>query len=267
MKEKIKIGILGLGLIGASILKSLQDKDYEFYCVSSSSYKKAKKYSNLSSNDPEILKNADVVFVCSTIEKTPSELEKLNKILNKNTIVTDVSSSKKQLIGKKYKFNFILSHPMAGSEKSGFDAGNKNLFIGAKWLIEKNNKILEKVIKDTGAIPLKINMKNHDKLCAQISHLPTLLSFLLFDIADNSARQIASSGFRDTTRLAMTNSHLILDMVKNNFENIEYYFNLMTKELNYLKNLSDDEKIKVFSAISLERAKMYDKNGKNIFKI
>lgn len=267
MKEKIKIGIVGLGLIGASILKSLQNKDYEFYCVSSSSFKKAQKYSKISSNNFEILKDTDVVFVCSTIEKTPVVLEELNKILNKNTIVADVSSSKKQLIGKKYKFNFILSHPMAGSEKSGFDAGNKDLFKGAKWLIEKNNKILEKIIKDTGAIPLKINMKNHDKLCAQISHLPTLMSFLLFDITDDFARQIASSGFRDTTRLAMTNSHLILDMIKNNFENIEHYFNLVVEELNYLKNLSDDEKIKVFSAISFERAKMYDNNGKNIFKI
>jgi len=171
------------------------------------------------------------------------------------------------LLDKKYNFNFILSHPMAGSEKSGFDAGKADLFIGAKWLIEKNNPLAEKIIKDLGAIPLKIDMKNHDKMCAQISHFPALLSFLLFDITDDSAREIASSGFRDMTRLAMTNANLMNDMLKNNFENIEVCLNLLIKELNYLKNLSDDEKIKVFNAISLERAKMYDKDGKNIFKI
>ena len=156
---------------------------------------------------------------------------------------------------------------MAGTEKSGFDAGKEDLFIGAKWLIEKENPLVLQIIKDTGAIPLKIDMKNHDKMCAQISHLPALLSFLLFDITDDSARQIASSGFRDTTRLAMTPSHLIFDMIKNNMENIEFYFDLLQKEFNYLKNLSDDEKIKVFSAIALQRKEMYDGNGKNIFKI
>jgi len=267
MENKIKIGIVGLGLIGASILKGLQNKNYEFYCVSTSCYKKAQDFSKVAGDDIKIVKDSDIVFVCSTIEQTPKKLEELNKFLKKDTIVLDVASSKAQLLDKKYNFNFILSHPMAGSEKSGFDAGKADLFIGAKWLIEKNNPLAEKIIKDLGAIPLKIDMKNHDKMCAQISHFPALLSFLLFDITDDSAREIASSGFRDMTRLAMTNANLMNDMLKNNFENIEVCLNLLIKELNYLKNLSDDEKIKVFNAISLERAKMYDKDGKNIFKI
>jgi len=267
MENKIKVGIIGLGLIGASILKGLQNKDYELFCVSSSSYKKAENLSKIASDDIKIVKDCDIIFVCSTIEKTPEILDKLNEFLSKNTVVLDVASSKANLLNKKYNFDFILSHPMAGTEKSGFDAGFDGLFVGAKWLIEKNNPLSDKIISDLGAIPLKIDMKNHDKMCAQISHLPALLSFLLFDITDDSAREIASSGFRDTTRLAMTPTHLIMDMVRNNFDNIEIYFDLLKKEFNYLKNLSDDEKIKVFSAISLERAKMYDENGKNIFKI
>jgi len=267
MENKVKIGIVGLGLIGASILKSLQNKNYELYCVSASSSAKAKPLSKVAGDDINIVKDCDVVFVCSTIEKTPETLEKLNNILPKKTIVLDVASTKANLLNKKYNFDFILSHPMAGVEQSGFDAGKEDLFVGAKWLIEKENPLVIKIIKDTGAIPLKIDMKNHDKMCAQISHLPALISFLLFDITDDCARQIASSGFRDTTRLAMTPSRLIFDMVKNNFENIELYFELLTKEFNYLKNLSDDEKIRVFSAIALERKEMYDKDGKNIFKI
>ena len=267
MENMTKIGIIGLGLIGASILKSLQNKNYEFYCVSASSFIKAQPFSKVAGDDINIVKDCDVIFVCSTIENTPKTLEKLNGVLPKNAIVLDVASSKANLLNKKYNFDFILSHPMAGTEKSGFDAGKEDLFVGAKWLIEKENPIILQIIKDTGAIPLKIDMKKHDKMCAQISHLPALISFLLFDITDDSARQIASSGFRDTTRLAMTPSHLIFDMVKNNFENIEFYFELLTKEFNYLKNLSDDEKIKVFSAIALERKEMYDKDGKNIFKI
>ena len=143
----------------------------------------------------------------------------------------------------------------------------KKLFIDAKWLIEKENKILEEIINDLGAIPLKINMQKHDELCAQISHLPTILSFLLFDNAKDEAKQIASSGFRDATRLAITNSDLALSMFKNNQKNILKAFDNLINKLNNLKNLSDDEKISLFETLAQKRANMYDNNGKNIFKI
>ena len=268
MEEKIKVGIIGLGLIGGSILKVLAKKScYELHCVSSSSYKKVKSYCEAGSNNLKTVENCDIVFVCSTIEQTPHILDELVNIVNSTTVVADVSSTKAKLMEKKYNYNFILSHPMAGSHEFGFEASRDNLFVGAKWLIEKNNKLLEKVIIDTGAIPCIFDMKYHDECCAQISHLPTILSFLLFDVADDKAKEIASSGFRDTTRLAMTNYQLALDMLKNNMDNIEKAFNMINKRFNDLKNYTDDEKIKLFKAISQKRANMYDNNGKNIFKI
>ncbi len=268
MNKKIKVGIVGLGLIGASLLKALANKvDYEIYCVSSSSFEKALSFCDKASDDIKILNKCEIVFVCSTIQKTPEVLDKLDNIVSSKTVVADVSSTKSNLKSRKYNFNFILSHPMAGSHLSGFDASKDDLFKGAKWLIEKNNNLLEKIIVDVGATPFVFDMKYHDKYCAQISHLPTIISFLLFDIASDNAKEIASSGFRDTTRLAMTNFGLVLDMLKNNFENIEQMFHLLNKRFNDLKNYSDDEKIKLFSAISQKRAQMYDSYGKNIFKI
>lgn len=265
MEKELKIGIAGLGLIGSSLLKALHKKGYNLYSYSASSYEKAKKYSILSSDKLEVLKDCNVVFVCSTIDKTPVILDELNNILLPDTIVTDVCSVKKNLLGKKYNFNFILSHPMAGNEKSGFDAGDETLFVKSKWLIEKNNPILEKLIKETGAIPFLINMENHDKYCAEISHLPTILAFLLFESASDSAKKIASSGFRDMTRLAQTNSSLAINMLNNNLENIQEFFKTIEKKFNDLKNMEDDEKIKMFKEAAEKRAKMYDINGKNIF--
>ena len=266
MERKIKVGIFGLGLIGASILKGLSaKKDYEIYCVTNSSLKLAKKYTKFAFANIEALKVCDIVFVSCALSKTLNILDELNEILPKKTIVVDVASVKKDLLDKKYNFNFILSHPMAGSEKSGFEASDKNLFNGAKWLVEKRNKILEQIIADLGAKSIKIDMKEHDYLCAQISHLPTILSFALFDCAKDEAKKIASSGFRDTTRLAMSNSDLAIGMLENNKENILKAFSVLIEKFNYLKNLSDDEKIEVFNAIKLKRSKMYDKNGKNIF--
>ena len=150
----IKVGIIGLGLIGSSILKGLTLKsDYEIFCVSNSSYQKAQKYlknPKNSSKDIKIIKNCDIIFVCSKISDTLSILDKLNTFLDKKTSVVEVCSIKKDLLNKKYNFNFILSHPMAGKENSGFEAGDSSLFEGAKWLVDKNcsNILLEKIIKD-----------------------------------------------------------------------------------------------------------------------
>ena len=176
-----KIGIVGLGLIGGSILKKLsQNKNYEIFTVSNSSSKEALKYTKNSSNNIKTIKACDIIFVCSSASKTLETFEELNTFLDKTNLVVDVTSFKNNLLNKTFNFNFISSHPMAGTENSGFCASFEELFYGAKWLIEKENELLEKIIIDLGATPLKINMDNHDDLCAQISHLPTLLSFLLF---------------------------------------------------------------------------------------
>lgn len=263
-----KVGIIGLGLIGASILKGLsKNSNYELFCYSNSSVKKALEYCKNASDNIEIVSNCDIVFVCTKLSQTLETLEKLNSILDEKTLVVDVSSIKSNLLNKSFNFNFILSHPMAGSEKSGFDASQEDLFKNCVWLIEKENELLEKIISDLGAKILKIDMQEHDKMCAEISHLPTILSFLLFENASDSSKQIASSGFRDTTRLAMTNSDLAFSMFNYNKENILKAFDNLINKLDYLKNLSDDEKINLFEEIAQKRAKMYDNEGKNIFKI
>ena len=190
----------------------------------------------------------------------------MNNILDKDTIVADVTSIKKDLLNKKFDFTFILSHPMAGTEKSGFSAGFKELFVGAKWLIEKNNEILNKIILLLGAKPVLVDMNIHDELTAEISHLPTVLAFLLFDCAKDEAKLIASSGFRDMTRLSMSNSDLVLNMLKNK-ENILKYFDIIKEKLEKIFTMSDKEVVEYLNNISVERKKMYDENGKNIFKI
>lgn len=263
-----KIGIVGLGLIGGSILKKLyKNSKYEIFCCSNSSYIEALEYTKNSSDKIEDLKNCDIIFVCSKISKTLEILEKLNSILDENTLVVDVSSIKKDLLNKKFNFNFILSHPMAGSEKSGFSASYEDLFIGAKWLIGQKNKLLEEIINDLGATAYLIDMNEHDELCCEISHFPTILSFLLFDCAQNKAKEIASSGFRDATRLAQSEIDMTLNMFNLNQENIFKMLDNLIEKFNSLKNLSDDEKIKVFSKICQKRKEMYDINGKNTFKI
>ena len=263
MDNKPKIGIVSLGLIGGSILKALYKK-YDIFCYSTTCPEEALKYTKNLSSSLGVLKDCDMVFVCSPIIKTLEILEKLQGIVRNDCIVADCASVKSELLNKKFNYNFILSHPMAGIEKTGFEAGFADLFKGAKWLIEKNNKLLETIIADLGAIPHVIDMQKHDYMCAQISHLPMLLAYSLFCCADDDSKTIASSGFRDMTRLA-SNPTMSVDMLEFNSKNIELALAELLKKLDILKNLSYDEKIKLFRGISTKRTQMYDENGKNVF--
>ena len=217
----MKIGVVGLGLIGGSIFKCLREK-YEVIGVSSSVNE-----TNVSS-DYNTLKSCDLVFVCSPMSAILDVLDKLNEILPQTTIVTDVCSLKEFVSKKEYNFKFIPSHPMAGTEHSGWDNSFAELFKGAKWAITPINqefveeqKTLECLIREFGAEPIVTTPKEHDEAVALISHLPLVVAQALCEnIKNNKLAQIlASSGFRDTTRLALSNTQMAYDMVNLNNRN------------------------------------------------
>lgn len=218
----MKIGVIGLGLIGGSIFKALSNK-YNVIGVSSSV-----KEENVS-NDYETLKDCDLVFVCTPMNVTLEILDKLENYLSPSTIVTDVCSLKEFVSKKKYSYKFIPSHPMAGTENSGWTSSFPELFNGAKWVITPQDgivlneqEILEKVIQTMNAEVLITTPEEHDKAVALISHMPMVVAQALCEnIKDNKlAQELASSGFRDTTRLALSNIQMAKDMVEMNNENI-----------------------------------------------
>lgn len=267
--RNLKIGVIGLGLIGGSVLKALhkyRDTGLELIAVSKSSHNKAKEFCDVSSPDMTAVKGCDIVFVCSKMSETLDVLEKLQNIVKPECIVTDVSSLKRFVNKKTYKYNFIGSHPMAGTEFSGFEHSFDTLFKGAKWVLNRRSETLENLILKMGATPVVMDENTHDKYTCLISHLPMLISTALFYTAyknDKECLKLASSGFRDTTRLSLTNPSLACDMLGLNSDN----FNIITDEfiqnLNELKNMPKTEFTELLGSIQEIRSKMYDKDGKN----
>lgn len=265
--KNLKIGILGLGLIGGSILKKLYSlKKYYLVSVSKSSYKKAKEFSNVSGDDITLLSSCDVVFVCSKMDETLENLNRLESVLSEDTVVLDVCSLKK-FIDKKFKFKFAPCHPMAGTEFSGFENSFEELFMGAKWVFTGYyNDILLNLVKELGANPLFLDSSLHDKYAAEISHFPALLSIALFDSVEDEAKIMASSGFRDTTRLSVQNSELIYSMLKLNKENIISSYKKFNESFLKLIDMNEDDFKETVSKIATKRRKMYDKDGRNVLK-
>lgn len=253
----MKIGVIGLGLIGGSIFKRCK-KMYEVVGISRSVIEE-----NVS-NEYSTLKGCRLVFVCTPMNKTLEVLEKLDEILDENTIVTDVCSLKEFVSKKNYKFKFIPSHPMAGTEHNGWEHSFPELFEDATWAITPKDdtaiedfEVLKSVINNMGAHIVITTPQEHDRAVALISHAPMLVSQALCKNIENNelAQKLAASGFRDATRLALSNTEMANDMIIMNGENIKDVVTLLHKNINAI--LESDYR-KTAEEVKAFRAKLYN---------
>ena len=253
----MKVGIVGLGLIGGSIGLKLQTLNHIVYGVTNNDIneKKAKKrgLANYISCDTNILKECSVIILALPIKDLINPSKKLIDSLPKNSIVTDVGSIKVPIIDIWEKAHplFIGSHPMAGTEQKGVNAGYEALLNNAKWVItptqrsdDQSFKILSKLIKSMGCELCECNAEDHDIAVSLISHLPIFLSSCLIDTAHNSDEKIlnlslklASSGFADTSRVGGGNPELGVDLAKNNHKNILKSLQLCQKNIKNLEKI------------------------------
>lgn len=249
----MKIGVVGLGLIGGSIFKDLIRLGYDVVAVSKS------QTGDKIYKDYEVLKSCEIVFVCSAMNKTLGILDELEKYLSKETIVSDVCSLKKFVCVKERPYTFIPSHPMAGTENKGYESSFEGLFKGAKWVLTPvygEDDRLSSLIEKLGAKVVITSPEKHDEAVALISHMPMVIAQAIFKTAQENdlALEIASSGFRDMTRLAMSNTEMANDMVQMNSENIQ------TSILKLYKTIGDltcSDYLDKINEIKLNRQSMF----------
>lgn len=247
----MKIGIIGLGLIGGSLFKSLKDYDVIAVSKSQSGENIYKTY--------DVLKDRDLVFVCTPMNKTLTVLDELEGILNADTVVTDVCSLKEFVSKKKRPYKFIPSHPMAGTEHKGYENSFEGLFKGASWVViasESESSRLIEIINYLGAKPVFTTAEKHDEAAAMISHMPMLIAqALMLAAKDNPlALEMASSGFRDMTRLALSNEEMACDMISMNHKNIEQSVLKLYKAVG---DLTNGDYPKTIAEVKAIRSKMF----------
>ncbi len=253
--------IIGCGLLGSSLLKSISKKKIAkklfIYEKSKSNIAKIKKL-KLPGKIVKSLKdgviNSDLIIFCTPMSEYKKIILKINNFISSKTLVTDIGSSKiqtSQIIKKflKKDIQWIQSHPIAGSEVSGPEHGKENLFndrwciiIKEKNTLKKNINIITKFWKRIGSKVVLMSAEKHDKIFSITSHLPHLVAYNLVKSAQDFEKKqsydlikFSAGGLRDFSRIAASNEIMWRDIFFNNKKNISKAIDLFINNLNQFK--------------------------------
>ncbi len=244
MKSEFKkISIIGLGLIGTSILHAINTKHKEV--VTTFAYDANSKHREIVSEMKiatfvcdkihDAVKDADLVILAVPVGSMKSVAKSITSSLKEGATVTDTGSTKNSVINDVNPYiptsaNFIPSHPLAGTEYSGPKSGFSSLFENRYWLIVNDKetgqtKKLAIFFESLGSIVETVSAEYHDKILAITSHLPHLIAYTIvgtaFDLETdlkNDVIKFSASGFRDFTRIAASDPIMWRDVFLNNSE-------------------------------------------------
>lgn len=257
-----KVAILGLGLIGGSIAMGLK-KHFRSKinilgsCSKLERTKKAKESGIIDEvidlhAQPLGLRVVTLIILATPVGETIKLLKLFSKIKFKNCLIIDVGSTKEFVINAANQFIgpntlFIGTHPMAGSELSGFENADPNLFRNKPWIIcAKNHPVVSELIDILGAKKILMDAKKHDEFSTWASHLNLVTSSILINTIGSQKNwpeiaKIASTGFRDTTRLASSNVEMKRDIILTNKENVTKSLSSFQKEIgNFISILNSN---------------------------
>ena len=252
--------IIGCGMIGSSILRGAINQKL---CRNVYVFEKNIKYQNqikkisskiiLIKKLDQKINIMDLVIISTPMSEYQKIIGKLNENLSDKTLITDVGSTRanvSKLIKEKLSknLNWIMSHPISGSEASGPKYGSKNLFKN-KWCIlikskknKKSEKKLSRFWKKLGSKVLYMQEEDHDKIFSVTSHLPHLVAYNLIKTAQDFQKihkkniiKYSAGGLRDFSRIAASNEIMWRDIFFNNSKNMTKIIDLFIKNLKNFK--------------------------------
>lgn len=252
----MKVGIIGLGLIGGSLGLALQETKivstilgYSRNLTTCEEALKLGLVHEIASFDE--IKKCDIIFLAIPVEAIINTLQHLQDI-DKKTTVVDLGSTKEEIINnvpQSIRKNFVAAHPMAGTEKFGPSAAFKTLYAN-EIVVFCNTEESSDFHKDRATqifshIGMKIvfmDAREHDRHASFISHLPHALSYALANsvIGQEDPKSIlllAAGGFTSMSRLAKSSPAMWTDIFKQNQKNLLLSLELFEEELQQCKTL------------------------------
>ena len=232
----MRLGILGVGLIGGSIGLAARRRADARVCGFDTDplvRDAALERGAIDSHSDDVagaVAGADVVFVAAPVGALVESVREALAAAGPQCVVTDVGSTKRLLKGVGADRRFVGGHPLAGAETSGVEHAREDLFDGATWYLTPTAETtgvlyerLHRLLASIGARPTAIDAETHDRLMACVSHLPHVLANLLVAqaggvLSGQESEQLPAVGpsFRDATRVAGANSAIWTDIYMSN---------------------------------------------------
>ena len=245
----MKVGIIGLGLIGGSIALKLKDLFDDLtiygYDIDYDSVRYSIKNKIIDAEYYEdLLNELDYIFLAIPVESIKNQLQNYLDKISEKTLIIDLGSTKFQICNSvkyhKKRKNYLAAHPIAGTEFSGPGSAIKDLFYNKVMIlcdVEKTDSNLlsnaKKIIKSIGMIIKSMDSKEHDIHIAYVSHLSHISSFILGktvmdkEDGEHAIYNMAGSGFESTVRLAKSSpemwSSIFVENKKNIIESLDEY--------------------------------------------
>ncbi len=253
----MKIGIVGLGLIGGSILKAIKARTNHLcygYNRSKNTLIQAQAFLD-GVLDTITIQDMDVIFLCVAPTVAVNYLKDNIDYIKRGTIVIDVCGVKEYIIKSvedlclEKGINFIGGHPMAGKEVSGFDNSSAEMFDNANFIItptKKSNQnailIVEELLLSIGfANVIKATSQKHDKIIAYTSQLAHLVSNAYIKSPTLAYyRGFSGGSFEDLTRVARLDSKIWTELFLLNKENLLYELDILLSNLLAYKDALND---------------------------
>ena len=262
-----RVAIVGLGLMGASLAMDLMQKNLcrEVRGVARRTATVLDAFFagavDLATNDVDTgVMGADIVILATPVRTIVDQIGQISSTLWPGTIVMDMGSTKSTICAALDQLpphiQPIGGHPMTGKETAGFDAAEPNLYRGATWVLSPLSRttadtiaLSTELVEAVGACPVVLPPERHDRLVATISHLPFLAASALVHTTqtvgneDEQVWELAAGGFRDTSRVAASDTRMFLDILMTNqpavLAQLDNYIDQLTELRNLIEN--DDE--------------------------
>ena len=233
----MKIGIVGIGLIGASLGWDLRQLGHQVIGVSrqqaACEIAEREGICDRATSDLASLKDTEIIFICTPIAAILPTIDLLVPMLDSQTIITDAGSVKGAIVDRATELwaNFVGGHPMAGNSQSGIAAFEKGLFADRPYVLTPTAVTapvalasVDKLVRSLQAIVYHTTPDLHDRAVAWISHLPVIVSANLMGaclaeedpIVLDFAKKFASTGFKDTSRVGAGNPEMGMMMAEYN---------------------------------------------------
>ena len=234
----MKIAVIGMGIIGGSFCKALK-KYTDHYIIglnrTRSTLQKAFDDGVIDEiGDAHSLTKADVVILALYPQAAIEFVEKYGEYIRKGAVVTDSSGVKQEIcprmteLSKKFGFEFVGSHPMAGKETKGYESADAELYQGASYIIvpceadEESVKILSDLALEMGFGGVKLTTpEEHDRMIAFTSQLPHVLAcaYVLSPCCPNH-NGFSAGSYRDVSRVANINAKLWSELFLENRDSL-----------------------------------------------